>query len=421
MPTCTLQLFVDGAWKDAGRLDVSDLERGHLARSRLNYDDIYALDHFEAVDHRALSVRYSAGLELYTDDTWPAFVLDILPKGAGRAALLGALGQADSNAQDWPLLVLGAGNPPGNLRVAEAVKADIEARGFSRAQVETRDADFIEAMYQAGAIIGGSSGVQGEAPKFLLTEADDGLFYVDASLADERARRHWLVKYPRTLRDADLMIVHNEARYHAVAGRLGLRTHGHIELSGDALFIPRFDRAIAQGGVQRFGQESLASLAGVAAFGTYPHHGVLVEALSRHLDDPVDAVAEYVARDAVSLALGNTDNHFRNTAVSKCVDGSIVLSPVFDLAPMFLAEEGIPRATRWGERLERGHEVDWSRVIESLPLDVEGRDGVRRRLQTLAVAMADLPKLLEDEGVDSFIIERRSAAIATVTKGLALL
>lgn len=419
MQSCTFEIYVDGAWRVAATLDVKRPELGHAGASRLNYDDLYALDHFGATDARALSVRYPATLELYLETTWPAFVLDILPQGAGRAALLATLEQTDGQERDWPLLLAGSGNPPGNVRVREAVRTGLVAHGFTRRQVATRDADFIEHMYQAGAVVGGTSGVQGESPKFLLNEADDGLFYVDAALADERVRQHWLVKYPRTTRrETDVTIVRNEACYHAVATRLGLATHGRVTLDGDALFIPRFDRACTSRGVERRGQESLAAVAGIAAFGRYPQHQALVEGLARHVTSPAMAVAEYVARDAVGLALGNTDNHYRNTALTKTEDGTVSIAPLFDFAPMFLEQDGLPRVTRWGESLERGHSVDWGGVIATLPLDAEGRDSVCERLRALREAMREMPNLLRAEGVDAYVIERRAVAIDTVAKDL---
>ena len=49
----------------------------------------------------------------------------------------------------------------------------------------------------------------------------------------------------------------------------------------------------------------------------------------------------------LNLALRNTDNHARNTAVQRLVDGSIQLTPLYDFAPMYLDPELIVRGCVW--------------------------------------------------------------------------
>jgi serine/threonine-protein kinase HipA len=99
---------------------------------------------------------------------WPAIILDILPSGAGDNA-------------DWPLLLHGAGSPPGNLRIKEAhatrssnqtlptadgalVMAQ-EHPGFELDDILHKHEHFIEYAYQHGAISTGASDVQGVAPQ----------------------------------------------------------------------------------------------------------------------------------------------------------------------------------------------------------------------------------------------------------------
>ena len=66
----------------------------------------------------------------------------------------------------------------------------------------TRDQRFLEYAYERGAAIV-ATGAGGEAPKLLMTEAENGLLYPDAVLADERARRHWFIKFARNQALAD--------------------------------------------------------------------------------------------------------------------------------------------------------------------------------------------------------------------------
>ena len=52
-------------------------------------------------------------------------------------------------------------------------------------------------------------------------------------------------------------------------------------------------------------------------------------------------------RDVLNVALGNRDNHLRNTALQRFEDGTIRLTPLFDFAPMMLHPDGIARSSRW--------------------------------------------------------------------------
>lgn len=77
--------------------------------------------------------------------------------------------------------------------------------------------------------------------------------------------------------------------------------------------------------------------AGIAAFGHVDVHETYLAVIRDVSADPQADVAEYLRRDALNLATGNPDNHGRNTALSKRL-GSVRLSPLFDYAPMRLAE-----------------------------------------------------------------------------------
>jgi serine/threonine-protein kinase HipA len=178
---CTLQIFVAGKWRDAAALTLmGEVARGIQAPTFLSYETDYVLEHFLREDAAALSVNCSVNLELTNTPTWPAFLLDLLPQGYGRKELLKQL-QRDENAgpaADWDLLCAGAGNPIGNIRVKEAHAWVMErtagqGRGFTIDEVAERAADFNEYLAQHGLFLAGSSGVQGEWPKILLTRARD--------------------------------------------------------------------------------------------------------------------------------------------------------------------------------------------------------------------------------------------------------
>ena len=79
---------------------------------------------------------------------------------------------------------------------------------------------------------------------------------------------------------------------------------------------------------------------------------------------PLIEVIEYLKRDVANLALGNKDNHARNTAVQRDFSGGIGLTPLYDFAPMYLHPDGIARRIRWIEN-DRGAS-DWSRVVDKV-------------------------------------------------------
>lgn len=277
---------------------------------------------------------------------------------------------------------MGAGHPIGHLRVKEAAEWLAQqpgpTLGFTDAQVAERGHEFSEYLASHGLFVAGSSGVQGEWPKVLLTRAEDGLLYLDHSLPDERARQHYIVKFGRGT-DAQLAsILRHEAPYMQLAQWLGLRVHAPLLLQQRALFIPRFDRRVARGGVLRLAQESIATLTGLPGFDAVPSHDQVCAALLRHCTDPQAELIEYIKRDVANLALGNKDNHARNTAVQRDFAGGVALTPLYDFAPMLLHPDGIARRIRW-EGNDDGR-PDWGRVIDQVcALAAPPAAGRRRR------------------------------------------
>jgi serine/threonine-protein kinase HipA len=129
-----------------------------------------------------------------------------------------------------------------------------------------------------------------------------------------------------------------------------------------ALFIPRFDRQVHGGAVTRLAQESIATLTGMPGFDAVPSHDQVCLELVRQCTSPQDEVLEYLKRDVANLALGNKDNHARNTAVQRDFNGHIALTPLYDFAPMYLHPDGIARRIRW-ENNDAG-QPDWARVLD---------------------------------------------------------
>jgi len=369
---CTIQLHAGGRWRDAAVVRLrSDSGAGWRTAFRTGYVPDWAIDHLERADACALSCRLPVGLDDHVADHWPVFLIDCLPQGVGRRQLLVALGFSERAGPeaDWPLLLNGAGNPVGNLRVREAAERmnaqPAQHRGFSVEEVALRGDDFSDHLAAHGVSVAGASGLQGEWPKLQLTQADDGLLYLDHALSDDQARTHYIVKFGWAHDERFGSILRHERVYMELARMLGLRVHASLALQGRALNIKRFDRVRGPTGeLIRLGQESLASLTDEAGFSPAPSHDVACRQLLDHCSDPQGEILEYLRRDIANLALGNTDNHARNTAILRDFSGNVSLAPVFDFAPMVLHPDGVARCMRW--QGNDGGAPNWMRVIESL-------------------------------------------------------
>jgi serine/threonine-protein kinase HipA len=97
-------------------------------------------------------------------------------------------------------------------------------------------------------------------------------------------------------------------------------------------------------------------------FDAVPSHDQVCLALIQHCTHPPDEVLEYIKRDVANLALGNKDNHARNTAVQRDFAGQVALTPLYDFAPMYLHPDGIARRIRWEGN--DGGRPDWSKVLD---------------------------------------------------------
>lgn len=350
----------------------------------------------------------------------PPFLLDLVPQGRGRKLLAAELNISDGEENDLLLTQYGAFNPVGNLRLDTAVafyenwqkkNPEIAAEGFALADIIARSDDFLDHFWMHAMYAAGTTGVQGAAPKFLLTQNRDGLWFADAALADTEAAKHWLIKQPRGTDETDYAVLRNEAAYLRVAARCGLRTAGDPMHVRDMLFVPRFDRLVQANGLHRLSQETLASLAGVRGFGIPVSMFSLVEAFRPYVTDPVNEIVEFMRRDVLNMAMKNTDNHARNTSVQRLPDGTVRLTPVYDFAPMYLDRAVIVRSCRW--KTPAQHDVsNLDEIIATLNLSESEKQKVATGLRDFARTVADLPEIMADCGVDKGIIAHCKPSIA---------
>lgn len=420
---CQIEIFHSGSWHKAAEFTLKNsqqLSKGIHGSGYLSYLDSYVEKFINEDGLRAISCHYPVNFNVYHEENhWPAFLLDILPSGAARRVWLQQLGLSNGPDTDWQLLISGAGNPPGNIRIGEAVLNQEHENhpGFEKTEIIEQREGFIEYARSHGAPVSGSTGAHGDAPKYLLTQDQSEKWHADGALSDEHAKQHWIVKFPRGRNDRDYQVLRNEAGYMQVAKKLGLRVFQLPELKNDVLFIPRFDREKKGRTLCRYGLESLYSLSRIAEFGAFAHHEVFIEAIVTCCSNPQQELREYLLRDILNVALGNVDNHGRNTAVLKKEDGTVELSPLYDFAPMFLDPQGIARVTRWKEN-ESASLPDWLSIVQTFDKHGVNTEQLTKDLCVFADQVSELPILMKDSGVEKEIIETREKTISNVEKQL---
>ncbi|MBS0421775.1 MAG: HipA domain-containing protein [Proteobacteria bacterium] len=418
-------IHLEGRWHPCASLDLLDgREQSRLGRVRLQYEADYAVEHLGAADHRALTVR--APVDLGTRDLrhWPSFLIDLIPQGAARKRIE----RANSGTMtDWALLGLGAINPVGNLRVRpNESRPQRQHVGFELQEMTARGDAFVDHAHELGATVAGATDTQGEAPKFWVVEDEKGRWHPDSGALYFPVRRYMLLKFPvPEAGEFAREILEHEARYQRVAMQVGLRVTQQLpEVVDGALLIPRFDRRFVRGVELRLGVESLYSITGVidSATTAVRHHDILI-ALARCATKFEVELREYLRRDLLNIALGNRDNHGRNMAVLKDIDGSLQLTPLYDFGPSFLDARSIVRVIRWdGEAPDRR---DWAHIMANVATYFEEAGvtfgkwaAVVDWMRAFADQIANLPAVMRECGVAPRIIQQRQDEIVRLAREL---
>lgn len=415
-PSTTIQLHRDGQWIPAATIQAYGVDKcrvEYLAEYVFGDDDPWpvALGLPVGLEPEPL-VEGPMGLE--PDRRPPAFLYDLVPQGKGRRYLLEQLQLQDSDNLIMPLVMAGAFNPIGCLRFESALAFFHEearknpdpatAEGFDLDQVLNRSQGFLDHLSLHAMLASGTTGVQGVAPKFLLSTDREGRWFADMALPDARAQEHWLIKLPRGKSETDRAVLRNEAGFLRLAAACGMRTMAEPKLHGEILFVRRFDRQVMDGKVHRLHQESLASICDLRGFGIPKSQQTLLKGLRAVVSDPLCETIEFMQRDVLNLAMRNTDNHARNTAVQRLLDGTIQLTPVFDFAPMYLDSEMIVRGCHWRDQ-EGKTQDNWTQVLETLEVDDEERGFIAAALTDFAPVVAELPKIAAECGIEASVIE----------------
>ncbi len=419
--SCAIEVYVDGGFLAAATVELVGERGDHEAPTYFEYDIDYAVTALHARDHRAVSVRYPVTFDrVARAATFPAFLMDLMPQGEARRQVLGRLRAEGRPTSEWDMLLAGARNPVGNLRVAAAVTVTEESeQGVALADIIQRGDDFRAWAESQSIPMTGSSDTGGASPKLLMTADASGRFHADGALPDARAFRHYIIKFPRGPTREDTAVLANEAPYLEVLRGLGLRCGDALQYTEGTLLVPRFDRRRVSNLIERCGMESAYSLMGVVEPGAQLVFEDLCVQLERFVDQPRCDLLELVLRDAAALALGNPDNHGRNTSLLKHADGRVELSPVYDFAPMFLDRELITRQTRW--RSERGGPPDWNDVVRNLAKQLPAilpREITAPTLRAFGERLTAAPELMRAAGVDANVIERREPHIRATSAAL---
>lgn len=420
-----LQLYLDGQWHDVAQLDVKEPGKGRDSATLLAYEFHYAAEQLDRNDIASCSLNCPVMLiGSHFSQPWFGFLDDIVPAGASRRYWIKHLGlQGKSSAeQDYALLKAGTIAPVGNLRIKDSLpqlpeSSQLKTRRFPAEWAIERDSDFLEYAQQMGAASGGATGAGGEAPKLLLRRNSNSEVWIDTWQDDQQNQdTPYLVKYPRGSRSPiDCDILRAEYHFYHELQAMGVETidtHEMLLCEGErypSLWLPRFDIAFVENSKVMYGLESIYSLMKKPP-GSYLNHFEIIRCLVERLaptgDDAEKLVIEWVKRDMLNVAFGNSDNHGRNSAILKKPSG-MWLAPVYDFAPMKADPEGVVRTTQWGSPYEEGGHYNWQFIAQQLN-DLIPEATLLNALSELTDKLAGLKSRLAVRGVPQSILEMPS-------------
>lgn len=419
MVDLTIQVHHGNRWHDAARVSFKEPGRGIRGATILSYEDAYFFE-IEAydrpgtiVDCRAVSVLQPVSLDFSREGTWPSWLLDLMPQGMARVRIAREAGlRPDDPAVELQLLLRAGGAPIGNLRIGDAWEAEQgRIEGVDCPPLDDRDIDeaserFLEVVNRFAHLASGSSGVQGEWPKALMTRsARDGFWYPDPFVPTHEGIAHMIVKLLKSTNENDTLILASEAPYLEMARAFGIRVASPLGYRRNVLRIPRFDRSVTEAGVDLHGQESLVSALGVAEFGHIASHEDYLQVIRRFSDDPAADTLEYIKRDLLNLATGNPDNHGRNTALTKPATGGVRLSPLFDYAPMRLSDAGIARVTNWRCMDRQTDQAGFTPICKAAACDGLSASDIQKALVEMLPLFRDLRHIAANVGIPSAVVE----------------
>lgn len=413
MRTLTLQIFLEKQWVD---MLVLEFNANTYQLQNIAYFNEYIAAHFGEYGLTAVSINCPVDFFIDKQKTdWFSFLNDIIPAGASRRYWLEALDikHLSIYEQHYQLLKHGCISPVGNLRIKEAVPKKTEQRYFPLEKILDRQSDFLEYANQSGAMVGGATGAGGEAPKLLLRRSHQQI-WIDNHQLGQSCDSYYLVKYPRgNYSDLDCDILRTEYHYYQELKELGFNTINTAQMYLEegkrypSLWLPRFDIVYENGKTQRYAVESVYSMLNKGG-GLLNHEETLRKLItvmknsSLTMPNTQEFVIEWVKRDLLNIAFGNSDNHGRNTAFLRN-ENAVWLAPIFDFAPMRADSEGIIRTMTWDRKQEFAGEYRFDLIAESLK-DLVEPDILMAELKQLAKQLINLKDRLAQRGVPTSIL-----------------
>ena len=422
MKNITLQLFNEGKWWDAASLNFAGEQMA--AGVTLSYLPQYIKDtpNYGTADCWACSVNAPVSITPVDYNSWPALLDDLLPVGKSRNWWLNYLNMSKRSEfeQNYALLTHACMSPIGNMRVKEAVsqQKNISLQRFPIADVATLQHDFLEYANEQGAAVGGATGAGGVAPKLLLMVEHEQV-YIDSDFSGKPlSATPYLTKFARNTRSArDNDILRAEGVFYKVLNDIladtrikTIDTSKMMTLEHESqvsLWLPRFDVCIQEGLAARIGAESIYSMID-AGPGSYQDHFSVMKSVwhkikhTAHMSS-AEFAKQYLARDLLNLAFGNSDNHGRNISFLK-FDGDIEFAPIYDFAPMKADPEMVTRLFKWGGGCESGGIVRFDKVVQALD-EFGDPEELLAFLKELAGRLNDVPLLLKQHGCPQSILE----------------
>lgn len=458
MDRVEIEIRTPDQWRLAASVNFYAPEKGVNGATSVYYDEAFfaefgaekLLKDRPEIGLAALSVRLPLTLDSYQFSTWPSFLVDLLPQGEARRQLARRMERdQDDPGIELELLKRAAAAPVGNLRVAQAVPGKIQEAMFNAAgetssvdaplvdhrvvshravtedEIFARTDRFRDIAETYAFVAPGSSGIQGEWPKILLTRRPDGTWLPDSLVPDRLATDHAIYKLRKEATESDGLILASERPYQDVARQFGLRVGRPMHFDNDILKMPRFDREIVDGRVLYYGQESLVAAAGRIRTGDNDTHEIYLEVIRNCCTDPKTEIIEWVRRDVLNLAMGNPDNHGRNSALQKIPTGKgdsvIRLAPLYDFTPMIIDPRVIPRVTRWGCLNRDDSNPDWNVVCTTAAGKTFDPKELKHRLRQDAAFVAQLPEIAAKAGVPHKVIGQALRRHDEIAAGLAKL
>lgn len=411
----------EGKWHNACVLTFRQPNTGDTDSVLLEYEALY-VSQFLNDPSASISLHYPVDFYPHLSQKVPAFLQDMMPKESDISF--------DFLYECKHLLT-----PKGNIRIAIDDAALYEAQGFNLQNIAAKEIVAQEISAQENDTFTKLFKYDPRDKKpfeLYVSEAEDGLYYPEHSLADERIKQsYWVKCIPNNGNQIDHLMLEAEACFYKIADALGfnsidLESMKFIPRNEDAsfamasLWLPRFDcqsqvintdSTETHYGIERYGIESLDALARATQGGSEISHknylSILIQFWCKYEqeEDIQEMVIEYLQRDLLNVVLGNAGLNGKNTWVLR-KHGELMLAPIVDLAPRAMAEESVMRTACWDEENEQEGKFNWRGICKevsiiclntaNLTLDFEL---LWQELQQCAQGMREIPRLAEEFGL----------------------